>query len=321
MYRLERFPPPSHLADLTACDFLENQGRERRHRYYTLTGYLTFIRNENIDEAGRMSRYTSLDISQSGGFYSQPDHIFYKDSSALIKFEDEYKDKGKPNKSAPRKIGRPRKDDSKSPKGKSVTQETNTGSVGKPRGRRAKVVTMPQGGDDQGQPIGDKVAQKGTKRKRQEPPEPSTSNPAPRPPRKKRAIQESTAQSNDDFDITDVQVPEPSKDVGSGNIEVHFPEGTSSQGTVSKVKGSEFHMASEETYIEELALGLPSTTLNPAHTNQVHSLPDHPALMSGVAYSMSKSNPDSQQLPSSSRVAPCENDHLVSPCTSFIYCI
>ncbi|KAF8589533.1 hypothetical protein K439DRAFT_1332462 [Ramaria rubella] len=98
LYRLERYPPPPHLADLATCDFIENHGRERRHRYYTLTGYLCFIRDERIDNVGLPTRYTVIDVSQSGGFYLQRPDLFYNDYAALITFEDEYRNRMNPSK-------------------------------------------------------------------------------------------------------------------------------------------------------------------------------------------------------------------------------
>jgi oxalate---CoA ligase len=195
LYRLGRFPPPPHLADLVPCDVLENQGRQRCHRYYTLTGYLDFIRNEKIDDAGRTSRYTSMDVSQSGGFYCQPDHVFYKDFAALVKYEDEYKHKGKPPKEAPpRKIGRPRKDDSKPSQG--ATVKTTSLAADPPR-KGIRTVTVQQDDRDHAHPARDNIASKGTKRKRREKPELGASNSELQlPPKKKQAVQKNSAPDN-----------------------------------------------------------------------------------------------------------------------------
>lgn len=193
MYRLERFPPPPHLVDLATCDFLENQGRERRHRYYTLTGYLAFIHNENIDDAGRTSRYTSMDTSLSGGFYPQPDQIFYRDPASLIKYEDEYKGKGKLIKEGPsRKLGRPRKDDASS-QGKASSKNKATSLATE---RRGKEPIVQQDDRDQAQ-VKYNTAPKGTKRKRGEKPELDAFNSELQPPpKKKQAVENSSAHRN-----------------------------------------------------------------------------------------------------------------------------
>ncbi|KIJ51348.1 hypothetical protein M422DRAFT_26765 [Sphaerobolus stellatus SS14] len=114
LYRLERYPPPPHFAELTVCDSMENVGRQRHHRYYTLPGYLEFLRREKIDDAGRNEQYTSVDTSKSGDFADQSEMRFFKTEAELAKYEDEYRDMKDPEKGKQRrKLGRPRKEDSK----------------------------------------------------------------------------------------------------------------------------------------------------------------------------------------------------------------
>ncbi|KAF8526018.1 hypothetical protein BU17DRAFT_41424 [Hysterangium stoloniferum] len=174
LYRLERFPPPSHLADLTICDFIENEGRERRHRYYTLTGYLSVIHNEKIEDAGRTARYTSVDINASGGFYPQSEHAFYSDKAALIKYEREYRNKMNPPKEgSSRKIGRPRKEGSK-------PRRSKADGVPRPRGRPKKVA-VPRETETE-------LDNKGVKRKREDKMDQNVPDPGQSHSRKKRRV-------------------------------------------------------------------------------------------------------------------------------------
>ena len=167
--RLERDPPPSHLADLTICDFIENKGRERRHRYYTLAGYLSLVQTENIDLADRTAQYTSKDFSQSGGFSIFSDNLFYKDEAALVKYGDEYRGKAKPPKGGgTRKLGQPRKDGAKSRKEPMPEREASMSQKpSRKRGKTAKPIADTESGDDQ-PVVPQKSAQKGTKRKRRD---------------------------------------------------------------------------------------------------------------------------------------------------------
>ncbi|KZV85486.1 hypothetical protein EXIGLDRAFT_841464 [Exidia glandulosa HHB12029] len=49
LYRLEKSRHPKHLADLGVVMTLENSGRERRYRYYTVGVYRTIAAKENIE--------------------------------------------------------------------------------------------------------------------------------------------------------------------------------------------------------------------------------------------------------------------------------
>ena len=321
MHRLERFPPPSHLTDLTVCEFLENQGRERRHRYYTLTGYLSFIRNENIDDAGRTGRYTSMDISQSGGFYPQADHQFYKDSVALIKFQDEYNDKAKPLKEGLLRKG-PRKDDSKPPNRKSVRKDETSLSTVKPRGRRTKATGGQEQDEDGAQFMNDKTIKRGTKRKRKDDTEPGTSTSDLQPPPKKgRALEQNPACSSDMYKGTAVQIPESPRNGHSETLTVPRVEIVVSPDTSSNITGIRKHTELglvEENHIEGLALGLPSPNFDRNAADMALSIPHQVPVLSeisapvdGMLSSMSGTSAGPLALSSTPRVAPLV-EYLVS---------
>ena len=169
-----------------------------------------------------------MDISQSGCFYLQPDHQFYKDSAALIKFQDEYKDTEKPLKEgASRKIGRPRKDNSKPPNGKSAKDET-TRSTTKPRGKIIGAASDRGEDGHQAQSISTKTTKRGTKRKRKDDPEAEASTSVVQPPSKKeRVIEKNFAHKEDhlacpmDMDNAKaVQLQEPSRNSHSETFTV-----------------------------------------------------------------------------------------------------
>jgi hypothetical protein len=329
LYRLERFPPPPHLADLAACDFLENQGRERRHRYYTLTGYLSFIRDENIDDAGLTSRYTSMDISQSGGFYHQSDHIFYKDSTALIEFEDKFKDKVKgPKETAPRKIGRPRKDDSKPPNEKPVTKGKDKKPTTKPRGRPRKDPGLPRTGGEQDQLISDKTIQQGRKRKRKDEPEIGASNSElHQPPKKKRVVQKSSMQRNesaaasmDRDEGTPMGIPEPPRHSGSEALSIPLVEGTASRMPSLDIAGIPNHINSayyQRKLMEQLTLG-PPATLDQDTEMSLNELPQVPipsnlsTHVDGMVSPIGENSIESLELHQRSKPASSLTEHSVN---------
>lgn len=95
-------PAPHHLADSGICVFLENLGRERRNRYFTLTGYDEFIRTAKIDVAER-STPSIVRNTQCGTFNVASTEMFYHDERELNRYED---DRINPSKAGSRKAGR-----------------------------------------------------------------------------------------------------------------------------------------------------------------------------------------------------------------------
>ncbi|KAJ3736873.1 hypothetical protein DFJ43DRAFT_382574 [Lentinula guzmanii] len=88
--RAERFQPPSHLGDLGVAALLETSGRERRHRYFTISAYRTLVERENLDRS--TAGYGDLDLDNVGGFLNVDMGQFYKDDEELHLYQDSFKD-------------------------------------------------------------------------------------------------------------------------------------------------------------------------------------------------------------------------------------
>ncbi|KAI5123716.1 hypothetical protein M0805_000310 [Coniferiporia weirii] len=74
--RMERQAPPSHLADLCIIQVLETHGRERRYRFFTLSGYSELMAREGLQQPS--SRYTSQDLAITRGFNEACGTDFYE---------------------------------------------------------------------------------------------------------------------------------------------------------------------------------------------------------------------------------------------------
>ncbi|KAI0762701.1 hypothetical protein C8Q74DRAFT_1371700 [Fomes fomentarius] len=79
MNRLEKDPPPAHLADLGIAQLAETHGRERRYKYYTVAHYLAIAEKEQFEE----QRYRDVDLSTVGGFLPVEPDVFYDDEAEL----------------------------------------------------------------------------------------------------------------------------------------------------------------------------------------------------------------------------------------------
>ncbi|KAJ3890668.1 hypothetical protein GG344DRAFT_88728 [Lentinula edodes] len=88
--RAERFQPPPHLGDLGVAALLETSGRERRHRYFTISAYRTLVERENLDKS--TAGYSDVDLSNVGGFLSVDPGGFYRDDEELHQYQDSFKD-------------------------------------------------------------------------------------------------------------------------------------------------------------------------------------------------------------------------------------
>jgi len=219
LYRLERFPPPPHLADLTICDSIENVGRQRHHRFYTLNGYLEFIRRENIDDAGRNAQYTSVGQSKAGGFYEQIEGPFFKTPADLADYEDNYRDTMHPAKEGvSRKIGRPRKEGARRKKPVDRSKPAK-------RGRPKKIQTEDAPG------VAPEATKAGTKRKRKED---SGDGPIGPPTKKPKGRKKKDAVSKTDMDVDATVTPSTSKI--PTNLEVPLSDPTHDAGAVELVQ-------------------------------------------------------------------------------------
>ncbi|KAI0823034.1 hypothetical protein BC628DRAFT_1365542 [Trametes gibbosa] len=145
--RLEKDPPPAHLADLGVAQLAETHGRERRYKYYTVAHYRAMAAREGLEEGA----YGGVDLAGVGGFMSVGAGAFYEREEELAGHvgrlmsakRDAPSAKGKPKKrvnpilpDGSVKKGRPRKDGglgagpASAMKGKKRKREEEAGGVG-----------------------------------------------------------------------------------------------------------------------------------------------------------------------------------------------
>ncbi|KAI0651544.1 hypothetical protein C8Q79DRAFT_933943 [Trametes meyenii] len=78
--RLEKDPPPAHLADLGIAQLAETHGRERRYKYYTVAHYRGVAEKEGFEDRG----YRDVDLSSVGGFLPVVASQFYEEEAELV---------------------------------------------------------------------------------------------------------------------------------------------------------------------------------------------------------------------------------------------
>ncbi|KDQ54862.1 hypothetical protein JAAARDRAFT_352005 [Jaapia argillacea MUCL 33604] len=100
MTRLDKYPPPAHLSDLGIAELMETHGRERRHRYYTVTSYRTLVVQESLHDS--TSRYAEADFSSVGEFLPMDQNHFYEDPNSLVQYQDNFKAGQKSNGAKPK---------------------------------------------------------------------------------------------------------------------------------------------------------------------------------------------------------------------------
>ncbi|KAK7019694.1 hypothetical protein VNI00_017994 [Paramarasmius palmivorus] len=88
--RAEKVPPPPHLSDLSIASLMETVGRERRHRYFTVSEYRKLVEKENLDQT--TAGYADIDMSSCGDFLNVDEGAFYDDEEYLWKYQDSFKD-------------------------------------------------------------------------------------------------------------------------------------------------------------------------------------------------------------------------------------
>ncbi|KAG2023118.1 hypothetical protein CC2G_000811 [Coprinopsis cinerea AmutBmut pab1-1] len=103
--RAERSQPPKHLADLGIAALMETNGRERRHRYFTVSAYQKLVATEQFDKSA--AGYHNVDISQQGEFLDASAEAFYDDPSELHRFQDTFTRPAKTGKAAKRQYKNP----------------------------------------------------------------------------------------------------------------------------------------------------------------------------------------------------------------------
>ncbi|KAI1797576.1 hypothetical protein LXA43DRAFT_1126097 [Ganoderma leucocontextum] len=161
--RLEKDPPPAHLADLGIAQLAETHGRERRYKYYTVAHYLALAERERFEDR----RYRDVDMSTVGAFLPVEAGAFYEN-------EDE-PDRHVREMSTSKGSGASAKAKGKK---KYINPTLLNGSIKKGRPRKS------QGAAEDGEPA-PTPSKKGKKRKREET-EGEDGGGAEPPPKKKR---------------------------------------------------------------------------------------------------------------------------------------
>lgn len=161
--RLEKDPPPAHLADLGIAQLAETHGRERRYKYYTVAHYLALAEREGFEDR----RYRDVDMSTVGAFLPVEDGMFYEEGELdwRVRAMSTSKTDGTSARAKGKKHSNPILPD---------------GSVKKGRPRKSQAV------NEDGEPMPTSWKKgKGKKRKREET-EGKVGSDAERPPKKKR---------------------------------------------------------------------------------------------------------------------------------------
>lgn len=89
--RADKFHPPPHLSDLRIASLMETSGRERRHRYFTVSNYRKLIAEEQLDNVPATGT-ESVDLENVGGFFHVSDEQFYDAERDLIAYGNTFKD-------------------------------------------------------------------------------------------------------------------------------------------------------------------------------------------------------------------------------------
>ncbi|KAL5495552.1 hypothetical protein ACEPAI_1015 [Sanghuangporus weigelae] len=82
--RMERQPPPPHLADLSVVQLSETHGRERRHRFFIFEGYAKLVAREGLEQPS--TRYSAEDLVKAGNFMQDLEDDFYETHDDLQTF-------------------------------------------------------------------------------------------------------------------------------------------------------------------------------------------------------------------------------------------
>jgi len=88
MVRADKSHPPDHLSDRRIAGLMETNGRERRHRYFTLLNYQKLVSQEALDQSS--AGYEETVKSGVGGFFPQDASGFYEDEASLAAYQDSF---------------------------------------------------------------------------------------------------------------------------------------------------------------------------------------------------------------------------------------
>jgi len=87
--RADKTTPPSHLSDLGIVSLMETSGRERHHRYYTVTSYHQLIVREDLDP--ETAGGAPVNFESVGEFKNVNSRLFYEDGEGSIQYQNAYK--------------------------------------------------------------------------------------------------------------------------------------------------------------------------------------------------------------------------------------
>ena len=87
--RADKTTPPSHLSDLGIVSLMETSGRERRHRYYTVTSYHQLIVREDLDLETAGGAHVNFE--SVGEFKNVNSTLFYEDGEGSVQYQNAYK--------------------------------------------------------------------------------------------------------------------------------------------------------------------------------------------------------------------------------------
>lgn len=83
--RLQNPPPPLHLIDLGIMQLGENQGRERRYKYFTFANYQTVAEREKLDAA-----VSPEELAKAGDFMEVDEKHFYANEEEFNHYVDNF---------------------------------------------------------------------------------------------------------------------------------------------------------------------------------------------------------------------------------------
>lgn len=165
MTRLEKYPPPAHIADLGVAELMETHGRERRHRYYTVAAYHALVARENLHDS--TSRYTNFEFSSVGDFLPVDSSLFYENEAALLWHQDNTIDHKQGKSSA---SGKPRGRPAKAETAKGKAKDNVTDSTPRQSRKSLKRGRNAADPDGAGDAQNNDPAESATPRKRGRPP-------------------------------------------------------------------------------------------------------------------------------------------------------
>jgi len=87
--RADKTTPPSHLSDLGIVSLMETSGRERHHRYYTVTSYHQLIVREDLDP--ETAGGAPVNFESVGEFKNVNSRLFFEDGEGSIQYQNAYK--------------------------------------------------------------------------------------------------------------------------------------------------------------------------------------------------------------------------------------